>query len=94
MSRNPGDETAGARRLLVRLAEEGSALRQVKGCYLLAIRSAVSGQGLRVPKRLVEFCLRQDWLERSGGDLVLSQAGRARLGARKLKAIRFASSIS
>lgn len=32
-----------------------------------------------MPKRLVEFCLRQDWLERRGGDLVLSQAGRARL---------------
>jgi hypothetical protein len=80
MSRNPGDEAAGARRLLARLAEAGSALRQVKGGYLLAIRSAAaSGQGPRVPKRLVEFCLRQDWLEQSGGDLVLSQAGRARL---------------
>jgi hypothetical protein len=79
MSRNPGDEAAGARRLLARLAEEGSALRQVRVGYLLAIRSAASGQGPRVPKRLVEFCLRQDWLEQSGGDLVLSQAGRARL---------------
>jgi len=65
--------------LLARLAEEGSALRQVRGGYLLAIGSAASGQGPRVPKRLVEFCLRQDWLEQSGGDLVLSQAGRARL---------------
>ena len=79
MSRNPGDEAAGARRLLARLAEEGSALRQVRGGYLLAIGSAASGQGPRVPKQLVEFCLRQDWLEQSGGDLVLSQAGRARL---------------
>ena len=79
MSRNPGDEAAGARRLLARLAEEGSELRQVRVGYLLAIRSAASGQGPRVPKRLVEFCLRQDWLEQSGGDLVLSQAGRARL---------------
>jgi hypothetical protein len=79
MSRNPGDEAAGARRLLARLAEEGSALRQVRGGYLLAIGSAASGQGPRVPKRLVEFCLRQDWLEQSGVDLVLSQAGRARL---------------
>ena len=79
MSRNPGDEAAGARRLLARLAEEGSALRQVRVGYLLAIRSAASGQGPRVPKQLVEFCLRQDWLEQSGGDLVLSQAGRARL---------------
>jgi hypothetical protein len=61
------------------LAEEGSALRQVRVGYLLAIRSAASGQGPRVPKRLVEFCLRQDWLEQSGGDLVLSQAGCARL---------------
>jgi hypothetical protein len=79
MSRNPGDDTAGARRLLARLDEAGSALRQVKGSYLLAIPSAASRHELRVPKRLVEFCLRQDWLERSGGDLVLSQAGRARL---------------
>jgi len=79
MSRNPDDETAGARHLLTRLAEGGSALRQVKGGYLLAIGSAASGQGLRVPNRLVEFCLRQDWLEQSGGDLVLSQGGRARL---------------
>ena len=61
------------------MAEGESALRQVKGGYLLAIGSAASGQGLRVPNRLVEFCLRQDWLEQSGGDLVLSQAGRARL---------------
>jgi hypothetical protein len=43
----------------------------------LVISSATSRQGLRVPKSLIEFCLRQDWLERSGGDLVLSQAGRA-----------------
>jgi hypothetical protein len=77
MSRNPGDEAAGTRRLLARLAEEGSALRQVKGGYLLVIGSAASGQGPRLPKRLVEFCLRQDWLEQTGGDLVLSQAGRA-----------------
>jgi hypothetical protein len=77
MSRNPGEETAGARRLLGRLAEAGSAIRPEKGCYLLVISSATSRQGLRVPKSLIEFCLRQDWLERSGGDLVLSQAGRA-----------------
>ena len=64
--------------MLARLAEGRSALRQMKGGYLLAIGSAASGQS-RVPKRLVEFCLRQDWLEQSGGDLVLSQAGRARL---------------
>jgi hypothetical protein len=75
MGRNPGEETAGARRLLARLAEAGSALRQEKGCYLLVISSATPRQGLRVPKSLIEFCLRQDWLERSGGDLVLSQAG-------------------
>ena len=27
---------------------------------------------------LVESCLRQDWLERSGEDLILSEAGRVR----------------
>jgi hypothetical protein len=79
MSRNPGDDMAGALRLLARLHEAGSALRHLKVGYLLAIRSAASGQEPRVPKRLVEFCLRQDWLERSGGDLVLSHAGWARL---------------
>jgi hypothetical protein len=55
------------------LAETGSALRQWKAAICWP-----SDQRLRVPKRLVEFCLRQDWLEQSGGDLVLSQAGRAR----------------
>jgi hypothetical protein len=76
MSRNPAEETAGTRRLLARLAGAGSAIRQGDGCHLL-ISSAASQQRLQAPKGLIEFCLRQDWLERSGGDLILSQAGRA-----------------
>jgi hypothetical protein len=94
MTRNPDDETAGARRLLTRLAEGGSALRQVKGGYLLAIGSAASGQGLRVPNRLVEFCLRQDWLDKTEATLFCRRRDGHRFGARKLGAIHFASSIS
>jgi hypothetical protein len=77
MGRNLGEETTGARRLLARLTETGSALRRDKGRWVLVNSSAEVRQGLRVPKGLIAFCLRQDWLERSGGDLVLSQPGRA-----------------
>ena len=94
MSRNPGDEAAGARRLLARLAEEGSALRQVRVGYWLAIRSAASGQGPRVPKRLVEFCLRQDWLEQVEAILSCRKRDAHGFDARKLRAIRFSRAAS
>jgi len=74
MARRPDDDEAGARRLLRRLIEEGSALRRVKGAYVLAGVSVPPPAEVRVPESLVSFCLRQDWLERSGGDLVLSAA--------------------
>jgi len=77
MTRSSGDDVAGARRLLVRLNEEGSALRPAKGGYQLVSPSAPSRQQLRVPESLADFCLRQDWLERSGNDLVLSAVGRS-----------------
>jgi hypothetical protein len=73
------DDAAGVRRLLKGLTEEGAALRKAKGRHVLVSPSAASRQEVRVPKSLVDICLRQDWLERSGEDLVLSEVGRAML---------------
>ena len=73
------DDAAGVRRLLKGLTEEGAALRKAKGWHVLVSPSAASRQEVRVPKSLGDICLRQDWLERSGKDLVLSEVGRAML---------------
>jgi hypothetical protein len=51
----------------------------VKGGYLLVSSPATLRPEIRVPTTLVDLCLRQDWLEPRGRDLVLSAAGRARL---------------
>jgi Domain of unknown function (DUF6456) len=75
---SPDDEAARALHLLARLAEAGNGLRRVKGHYLLVSPTAALRQEIRVPNTLVELCLRQDWLQPVGGDLVLSSAGRAR----------------
>jgi hypothetical protein len=73
------DERASVSRLLKDLNKARAGLREGKGWYALFGPSAASRREMRVPKSLVEFCLRQDWLERSGNDLVLSDAGRAML---------------
>lgn len=78
-ARGPQTEAAAAWRLLKELAGEAAALRMAKGCYALLGSSGASRQAIRVSQRLIEFCLRQDWLERSGEDLILSDAGRAML---------------
>jgi len=70
---------AAARRLLKALTGEGAALREWKGYYALVSPSGPLRQGIRVAKSLVDICLRQDWLERSGEDLALSEVGRAML---------------
>ncbi|HEU0018109.1 MAG TPA: hypothetical protein VFQ31_07105 [Methyloceanibacter sp.] len=79
VARAAQDDAAGARRLLKGLTEEGAALREAKGCYVLIGPSTPSRRDIRVSKGLVDICLRQDWLERRGGDLALSEAGRAML---------------
>lgn len=73
------DDAAGARRLLKGLTKEGAALRRAKGCYVLVSPLVPSRQDIRVAESLVDICLRQDWLERSGEDLALSETGRAML---------------
>lgn len=47
------------------------------GFHLASDPAAPGGRGKRIATKLVETCLAQDWLMRSGGDLVLSQAGLA-----------------
>jgi hypothetical protein len=93
LARGAQDDAAGARRLLKVLTEEGAALRKAKGCHVL-VGSAPRRQEIRVAKSLVDICLRQDWLERMGEDLVLSEVGRSMLRRAKPAMTRFASSIS
>jgi hypothetical protein len=73
------EDRATVWRLLKDLNKARAGLREAKGCYAFFGPSAASRRETRVPKSLVDFCLRQDWLERSGNDLVLSDAGRAML---------------
>ena len=95
MSRNPGDDTAGARRLLARLDEAGSALRHVKGSYpaghpisRIAARAARAEETRRIllAARLARAERRRS-CSVAGGTGTASTLGN---GA----AIRFASSIS
>jgi len=79
LARGAQDDAAGARRLLKVLTEQGAALRKAKGCHVLVGPSARRRQEIRVAKSLVDICLRQDWLERMGEDLVLSEVGRSML---------------
>lgn len=67
------------RRLLTRLAESGASLCGVAGgCAVVSPAAApASPQDASVPASLVSLCLAQDWLERNGRHLVLSDAGRA-----------------
>ena len=94
MSRSPEDETAGARHLLTRLAEGGRAIRKVKGGYLLAVGSAASGQGLRVPIDSSNFACGKTGSNKAVAILFCRRRDGHGFGARKLGAIRFASSIS
>jgi hypothetical protein len=75
-ARNGGE--SGAKRLLAALAGENRRIEEVGGAYVIR---RPSGAGPRsappVPKELILFCLRNDWLERDGNSLVLSAAGRA-----------------
>jgi hypothetical protein len=66
-------------RLLTRLSESGASLCSVGGgCALLSPAAApASPQDVSVPASLVALCLAQDWIERNGRHLVLSDAGRA-----------------
>ena len=79
VAREAKEDAAGARRLLKILSEEGASLRKEKGSHVLVGASALRRQGIRVAKSLVDTCLRQDWLERIGEDLVLSDVGRSML---------------
>ena len=94
VARGPQNEAAAARRLLKGLSGEAAALRMAKGCYVLLGSSGAARQAIRVSQCLVEFCLRQDWLERSGEDLILSEAGRAMLRRAKRATTRSGSSIN
>ena len=79
LARGAQDDAAGARRLLKVLTEQGAALRKAKGGHVLVGPSARRRQEIRVAKSLVDICLRQDWLEGMGEDLVLSDVGRSML---------------
>jgi len=94
VARGPQTEAAAVRRLLKGLSGEATALRSAKGCYVLVGPSGASRQAIRVRQCLVEVCLRQDWLERSGEDLILSEAGRAISAGRKRAMTHIGSSIN
>jgi hypothetical protein len=77
--RGEQEDAAGARRLLKALNEEGAVLRKAKDGHVLVGLSALQRQGIRVAKSLVDICVRQDWIERMGENLVLSDVGRSML---------------
>jgi hypothetical protein len=79
VAREASADAAGAQRLLKALTGEGATLREGKGYYALVSPSGPLRQGIRVAKSLVDICLRQDWLERRGEDLALSEVGRSTL---------------
>ena len=79
VAREASADAAGAQRLLKALTGEGATLREEKGCYALISPSGAPRANIRVAKSLVDICLRQDWLERIGEDLVLSEVGRSML---------------
>jgi hypothetical protein len=64
-----GQRRSVARRLLIRLRDDGSLLRRTQGCYRLASPSRPSRPQARVPESVVEFCLAEDWLAHDGADL-------------------------
>jgi len=74
-----GEQIGAAKRLLARLAAEGGRLRKSGDKYILLGRTASgdSRGNLIVATEHVLLCLRNDWLERDGSDLILSAAGRA-----------------
>ncbi len=73
-----GEAERAARRLLQTLADTSTALcRRSGGFVLLDGLTSDAGSGGAVPAPVVEHCLRRDWLERRGQDLVLSEAGRS-----------------
>ena len=67
------------RRLLVRLARGGSIGRDADGGFSLEDDAPESGTATPVARRVIEACLADDWLERRGQRLVLSETGRSRL---------------
>ena len=77
------DSERAARRLLQCLGAASATLcRRGDGFALREEGTAPAGDGrcqepTTIPERLVEYCFRQDWLERSGETLALSEAGRA-----------------
>jgi hypothetical protein len=79
VSRKAPDERATARHLLRSLSEEGRRLREASDFFLIVGSPETSRKEMRAPKDLVAFCLRQDWLEKSGDHLVLSETGWAML---------------
>lgn len=69
-----------AQSLLARLERGSTILRDGQGCLHLADEHSVGTAPAReLPKKLVAHCLAEDWLERRGDSLVLSEVGRARL---------------
>ena len=76
MSRGSGSGAAAAQGL----ERGGSCVPNVaRAADVLLGPAGASRQSIQVLQCLVEFCLKQDWLERSGEDLILSEAGRAML---------------
>ena len=77
--RSADELVRAARPLLARLANGGAIERDGAGRFTLAGGSEREAASTAKPvaPELVEACLAEDWLERQGGALVLSHAGRA-----------------
>jgi hypothetical protein len=82
-SQGEGDLERAARHLLQHLADASGVLCRDGGGFVLLDGPTLQaetdrcGPGLSVPGTVVQHCLKQDWLERRGQDLVVSEAGRA-----------------
>jgi hypothetical protein len=77
--RRKGEAEHEARQLLRCLADGGALRRHSSGAFVLCNGPGprpAKGKG-EVPASLVERCVAQDWLERRGGEILLSEAGRA-----------------
>jgi hypothetical protein len=82
------DQSAEA--LLLQLANEGSRLRRDEEGYRLHPRFAGGGT-TAIREDLVRFCLKQDWMESRGGELLLSSAGRSWLKRKQANGDSFRS---
>lgn len=74
-----GKQVSAIRRLLARLASGSSIGRDADGGFSLADDAPNGAATTPVARRVIEACLADDWLERQGERLVLSETGRSKL---------------